>query len=172
MFAQAGQTYPKRMGVNSAESVIPPIQSNLRGQEVHVSNRPAYGNRKTGASGQSSYETHPVAPQEPLKGARVTGKRDSSSKDSSPAPSVVGKRGKCQTLHPLCHALQVFTDASSEGWGAHLGDFTASGSWSVAESRLHINFLELKAVLLALIRFQHVLQGQIVLVATDNTTVT
>ena len=75
-----------------------------------------------------------------------------------------------QPLHPLRHALQVFTDASKEGWGAHLGDFTESGSWSVPESQLHINFLELKAVLLALKRFQHI-QGQILLVATDNTKV-
>ena len=36
-----------------------------------------------------------MAPQEPLEGARVTGKADSSSKDSSPAPSVVGQGGKC-----------------------------------------------------------------------------
>ena len=76
-----------------------------------------------------------------------------------------------QPLHPLRHAIQIFTDASKEGWGAHLGDFTASGAWSVPESHLHINFLELKAVLLALKRFQHLVQGNVVLVATDNTTV-
>ena len=76
-----------------------------------------------------------------------------------------------QPLHPLSHAVQIFTDASKEGWGAHLGDFTARGVWSVPESHLHINFLELKAVLLALKRFQHLVQGKVVLVATDNTTV-
>ena len=76
-----------------------------------------------------------------------------------------------QPLHPLNHAVQIFTDASKEGWGAHLGDFTARGVWSVPESHLHINFLELKAVLLALKRFQHLVQGKVVLVATDNTTV-
>ena len=76
-----------------------------------------------------------------------------------------------QPLHPLSHAVQIFTDASKEGWGAHLGDFTARGIWSVPESHLHINFLELKAVLLALKRFQHLVQGKVVLVATDNTTV-
>ena len=27
-----------------------------------------------------------------------------------------------QPLHPLHHAIQIFTDASKEGWGAHLGD--------------------------------------------------
>ena len=76
-----------------------------------------------------------------------------------------------QPLHPLQHALQLFTDASNEGWGAHLGDSTARGVWSLPESRLHINFLELKAVLLALKSFEHLCRDQIVLVATDNTTV-
>ena len=45
-----------------------------------------------------------------------------------------------QFLHPLQHALQVFTDASNEGWGTHLGDSTARGAWSEQEQRLHINF--------------------------------
>ena len=55
-----------------------------------------------------------------------------------------------QPLHPLHHALQIFTDASKEGWGAHLNEHTARGPWSVPESKLHINYLELKAVFLAL----------------------
>ena len=78
---------------------------------------------------------------------------------------------KGQPLHPLQHALQIFTDASNEGWGAHLGGSTARGVWSESESRLHINFLELKAVLLALKSFERQCKGQIVLIATDNTTV-
>ena len=65
-----------------------------------------------------------------------------------------------QPLHPLQHALQLFTDAPN-----------ARGTWSPIESRLHINFLELKAVLLALKSFEHLCRDQIVLVATDNTTV-
>ena len=78
---------------------------------------------------------------------------------------------KGQPLHPLQHAVQLFTDASNEGWGAHLGDFTARGVWSIPESRLPINFLELKAVLLEIRQFEHLCKDQIVLVATDNTTV-
>ena len=58
-----------------------------------------------------------------------------------------------QPLHPIKHALQLFTDASKEGWGAHLNERTARGSWSLPESKLHINYLELKAVLLALKEF-------------------
>ena len=76
-----------------------------------------------------------------------------------------------QPLHPLQHALQLFTDASNEGWGAHLGDHTAKGVWSDSESQLHINFLELKAVLLALKKFEQQCWGQIILIATDNTAV-
>ena len=44
-----------------------------------------------------------------------------------------------QPLHPLKHALQIFTDASKEGWGAHLNERTARGTWSLSESKLHIN---------------------------------
>ena len=75
-----------------------------------------------------------------------------------------------QPLHPINHALQIFTDASKEGWGAHLNERTARGSWSLPESKLHINYLELKAVFLALKEFQDLCTDQIVLVATDNTT--
>ena len=58
-----------------------------------------------------------------------------------------------QLLHPI---KQIFTDASKEGWGAHLNECTARGSWSLPESKLHIhvNYLELKAVFLALKEFQ------------------
>ena len=44
-----------------------------------------------------------------------------------------------QPQDPLSHALQIFRDASREGWGTHLGDLTTRGTWSLPESRLHIN---------------------------------
>ena len=78
-----------------------------------------------------------------------------------------------QPLHPLKHALQIFTDVSKEGWGTHLNERTVRGTWSLPESKLQINYmyLELKAVLLALKEFQDLCLDNIVLVATDNTTV-
>ena len=76
-----------------------------------------------------------------------------------------------QPLHPLKHALLIFTDASNEGWGAHLDDHTARGTWSLPESKLHINHLELKAVFLALKEFRTLVCNKTVLIATDNTTV-
>ena len=76
-----------------------------------------------------------------------------------------------QPLHPLKHALQIFTDASKEGWGAHLDEHTARGTWSLPESKLHINHLELKAVFLALKEFRTLCCNKTVLIAIDNTTV-
>ena len=74
-------------------------------------------------------------------------------------------------IHPHIHNTLVFTDASQKGWGAHLNEIVLSGLWSNKEAQLHINVLELKAVLLALKGFQEHLQGQRVLLCSDNSTV-
>ena len=74
-------------------------------------------------------------------------------------------------LHPKDHSIQIFTDASNEGWGAHLDQSSTKGLWSDRGKRLHINVLELKAVSLALRNFKDQCQNQTVLVATDNSTV-
>ncbi|KAJ1168845.1 hypothetical protein NDU88_000758 [Pleurodeles waltl] len=64
----------------------------------------------------------------------------------------------------------VITDASTLGWGAHLGDLEIKGLWSPEEQIFHINLLELRAVRLALKAFLPSLRGQSVQVLTDNTT--
>ena len=74
-------------------------------------------------------------------------------------------------LHPKDDSIQLFTDASNEGWGAHLDQNFTKGLWSDREKRLHINVLELKVVSLALRDFKDQCQNQTVLVATDNSTV-
>ena len=74
-------------------------------------------------------------------------------------------------LHPKDHSIQLFTDPSNEGWGAHVDQNSTKGLWSDREKRLHINVLELKAVSLALRDFKDHCQNQTVLVATDNSTV-
>ncbi|XP_070210298.1 uncharacterized protein [Littorina saxatilis] len=67
--------------------------------------------------------------------------------------------------------LHLFTDASLQGWGAHLEGNTASGLWDQAQKLLHINILELEAVRLGLLEFVASLRGKQVLIHTDNTTV-
>ena len=73
-----------------------------------------------------------------------------------------------QPLHPIKHALQIFTDASKEGWGIHLNEPIARGTWSVPESKLHINYLDLKEDFLT---FSRPLLRQDNTYSTDNTTV-
>ena len=65
--------------------------------------------------------------------------------------------------------ITVFTDASTEGWGAHVGEATAGGRWSTQEKEDHINVLELRAILLGL---QSLCEGKgkHVRVMSDNTT--
>ena len=74
-------------------------------------------------------------------------------------------------LHPRDHDVLIFTDASNAGWGAHLDHPSTGGLWSHTEKQLHINVLELKAVILALKHFSDQCTKKQVLVASDNTTV-
>ena len=150
------------------------VRTKLLSQEIYVPDRPAYSDGKTGSPGglhmrpiQWHLKRHWRVPESLEKEIPVP---------RSLHPHLLWWTKETnvltgQPLHPLSHAVQIFTDASKEGWGAHLGDFTPRGVWSVPESHVHINFLELKAVLLALKRFQHLVQGKVVLVATENTTV-
>ena len=46
-----------------------------------------------------------------------------------------------------------------------------SGVWKDCHLEEHINLLEMRAVILLLGHFQEVIQGQCLLIATDNTTV-
>ncbi|XP_038046762.1 uncharacterized protein LOC119720969 [Patiria miniata] len=65
----------------------------------------------------------------------------------------------------------ISTDASNEGWGASLPPRQAAGTWDDNTRSLHINVLELQAVVNALHHFQADVVGRSVLIKTDNTTV-
>ena len=67
--------------------------------------------------------------------------------------------------------FMIFTDASKQGWGAHMGDSQISGTWTHTDRKLHINCLELKAVISALQHWAPMLQGRQVMIAMDNSTV-
>ena len=61
------------------------------------------------------------------------------------------------------------TDSLTTGWGATLdaGD-SVSGTWTPQEAEESINFLEMMAIYLALSHFSSRLQGQTILIQTDN----
>ena len=74
-------------------------------------------------------------------------------------------------LRPKEHEKLIFTDASNAGWGAHSGQNSTGGLWSLSEKHLHINLLEMKAVLLALQFFKTDCRNNQVLITSDNTSV-
>ena len=106
---RTGQTDPEPLGVNPSESEVNSVQSDLLSQEVHVTDRASYSNGKTGTPGQTSHETHSVAPQKTLESSQITGKGDSSSKGSSSASTMVDQGDKrltrpTSTPFASCHS--------------------------------------------------------------------
>ncbi|XP_056426617.1 uncharacterized protein LOC130367817 isoform X1 [Hyla sarda] len=62
----------------------------------------------------------------------------------------------------------ITTDASSQGWGAHLGTQWVQGVWSREESHLSSNLRELKAIRLAIMHFSPQISDASVLIQSDN----
>lgn len=68
------------------------------------------------------------------------------------------------------YCLEIFSDASTTGWGAACGAESASGQWSRIESTHHINYLELLAAFFGLKIFARHLSDCQILLRIDNTT--
>ncbi|XP_053114070.1 uncharacterized protein LOC128328270 [Hemicordylus capensis] len=64
----------------------------------------------------------------------------------------------------------ITTDASDRGWGAHCLNQSAQWLWNKEERSHNINWRELRAIHLALLAFQEIIQGTNIFVKTDNTT--
>ena len=75
-----------------------------------------------------------------------------------------------QPLHNKTCSANIYRCIKEE-CGSLLGKHTARGTWSLPENKVHINYLELKAVFLALMEFQGLCSNKIVFVATGNTAV-
>ena len=76
-------------------------------------------------------------------------------------------------LKPPLPSHTLFTDASLSGWGAHLEPegLLFHGVWSLDQSALHINVLEMKAILFALKQCHQHVNNTTVMIATDNSSV-
>ena len=74
-----------------------------------------------------------------------------------------------QTLGPVIYRQQVYTDTSSLGWGAIHEVHGVNSVWTGRWLCQHINVLELKVVLLALLHFLPRLRGHHIIVRTDST---
>ena len=113
-----GQTNNRTLADPNRQDQINTVRSGLPGPTIHVPHRSTHSNRKASPLRATSHETHIVALEKQLEGPRITGKGDPGPQVPPPPPKVVagGKNVLLgQPLHPLKHALQIFTDASKEG---------------------------------------------------------
>ena len=125
-------------------------------------------------TGQDTHETFSMASQDSLESSDALEFSNSLDSQNETTQGMVAKSPKRPSRRiptPRDHDILIFTDASNAGWGAHLNHDSVGGLWSQIEKRLHINVLELKAVILALQHFSHQCHKKQVLVASDNTTV-
>ena len=144
------------MAEPSRENAEIAIPTSLPGPGIQVRDRLTNSYRKASSCRPTSYETHSVASQTQLEGPRITGKGDPNPQVLAPPFTMMAEGRQCTyspTITPKKHALQIITDASIEGWGARLDEHLARATWSPPGSKLHINYLELKAVLLVLKEF-------------------
>ena len=74
------------------------------------------------------------------------------------------------SLEQVSPQLDLWSDASDVGWGAHLGEQVVSGLWSPEERLSSINHRELLAVFYALQHFLPLVRNTSVAVFADNTT--
>ena len=74
------------------------------------------------------------------------------------------------SLDQVSPQLELWSDASDVGWGAHLGEELASGLWSPSEQELSINARELLAIEKALLFFAPQVQGSSIALFANNST--
>jgi len=67
-------------------------------------------------------------------------------------------------------SITIQSDASLIGWGSHYNARTTGGHWSSTECRLHINVLELKAILFSLKSFLSEVKETHIRIQTDSST--
>ena len=169
-----GQTNRRTLADLDRQDQIHTIGSSLPCPTIHVPHRSTHSNRKTSPLRATSHETHTVALEKQLEGPRITGKGDPGSQIPPPLSKVAAEGKQCaarSTITPSKTCPANLYRRTKKGWGAHLDEHTARGTWSLLESKLHINHLELKAVFLALKEFRTLVCNKTVLIATDNTTV-
>ena len=111
------------------------VKTCFDGKIFDVANWVACLNGENGPGGTPSHEALSVSPQGALEISSVVGHPSSLDRNHFSTPRLVAKSHKGADLHPKDHSVQLFTDASKEGWGAHLEQTSAKGLWSDMEKK-------------------------------------
>ena len=141
--SRSSQIYHRVVAGPGVKNQLHSWKTRLLSQLFNVPDRSAIHNIETGTIRLPSHEAHIMTPKEQLAYSRIPGQAYSHFKVPSPHLNLWLKEENALYSWPLHPFVMPFTDASNEGWGTHLGDCTTKVIWSLPESKLHINFLEL-----------------------------
>ena len=151
------KTHSREMAQTPGFDPTPQVKTCFDCKMFDVANWVASLNGENGPRGTPSHEVLSVSSQGALEISSVARQPLSVDRSHCSPPGLVAKSlngMKGADLHPKDHSIQLFTNASNEGWGSHLDQNFTKGLWSDREKRLHINVLELKVVSLALRDFK------------------
>ena len=167
-----GQTHPETLADSTDQNMGNYVQSSVSGPESNVLDRITDCHRKTSIFGPFTYETHTVASQKQLESTRDNRNDHPHSQITPPTSKMVAGGKQCShrsTITPTKTCAADLYRHIKRRVGRSLKQ--AHGKGKLPESKLHINYLELKADLLDLKEFQALCTNNTVLIATDNTTV-
>ena len=166
-----GRVRPTQERYPTNQNKSPHVRSGMPGPETYVTDRFTYCYRETSAPRSSAHETNSMAFEKQLESTGITREGDSHTQ-VSPPPSAMVAGGKQyaprSTITPATTCSANLYRHIKRRLGPHLSEHTARGNWSIPESKLHINYLEVKA----LKEFQDLCWSKTVLIATDTTVVT
>ena len=140
----------------------------MPGPETSVPDRLTDSHREASALRLVTHGTHTVASQKQLEGTRVLRKGDPQTQVTPPSLEMVAGGKHCASRSTITPTKTCSADLYRR-MKRRANEHTAREDRSLPESKLHINYLELNAVFLAL--KEDLCLNKIVLIATDNTTV-
>ena len=162
------------MAEPSREYAKTAIPTGLPGPGIHVLDRLLTATEKQVHIGRLHMRPIQWHLKKQLEGTRITRKGDPNPQVPAPLFTMVAEGRRCiyrPTITPNKTWSANIYRCINRTVGRSLDEHTARGTWSLPESKLHINYLGLLAVFLALKEFQDLCSNKIVLVATDSTTV-
>ena len=125
------KTHSREMAQTSGFDPTTQVKTCFDCKMFDVSNWVASLNGENGPGGTPSQETLSVSSQGALEISSVARQPPSLDRSHCSPPRLVAKslkRDERADLHPKHHSIQLFTDASHEGWGAHLDQKFHKGS--------------------------------------------
>ena len=152
-----GQLHPRALADLKYQNQETSHQTHLSSPAADIPDRVTYNHREASSLSTVPRETNTVALEKQLEGTRITRKGDPYPKVTSSLYEMVAGGSLCATRSTITNTKACSANLYrhiKRRVGHSLKRAHCKGTWSLPESKLHINNLGLKAVFLALKGFQ------------------